>query len=381
MELTIQQGDLAFAVGKAFASVSAKSPMPLLSCLLIEAEKGGLRVTGTDLELTTAVTVPCVTKSVGRAAVSARHFHEVVRKIPRGTLTIAMAGEQLEVRYGDGKGWSRFPVQDASEFPRVPDLKAETRITIEGDALSRLVARTSYAASTDASRPQLGGVLMHGSDQQVVLVSTDGHRLARAGRKGAYTLGKDGIIVPSRGLSAISRTAEEATSPVTLEIAGARNQASFTTQVGEYKVQILVRLLQGPYPNYEQVIPKTNPRAVTLRREDLLEAVDIVASHADNVTRQVRFSLRGDKLGVASATELGAGEHEVATDYQGEDLDIGYNATYLIEMLKSIPTERVTLRLGSALGAGIVEPVGALTQTDEDLLCLIMPLRLPDAAS
>lgn len=381
MELTIQQGDLAFAVGKAFASVSAKSPMPLLSCLLIEAEKGGLRVTGTDLELTTAVTVPCVTKSVGRAAVSARHFHEVVRKIPRGTLTIAMAGEQLEVRYGDGKGWSRFPVQDAAEFPRVPDLKAETRITIEGDALSRLVARTSYAASTDASRPQLGGVLMHGSDQQVVLVSTDGHRLARAGRKGEYTLGKDGIIVPSRALSAISRTAEEATSPITLEIAGARNQASFTTQVGEYKVQILVRLLQGPYPNYEQVIPKTNPRAVTLRREDLLEAVDIVASHADNVTRQVRFSLRGDKLGVASATELGAGEHQVATDYAGEDLDIGYNATYLIEMLKSIPTERVTLRLGSALGAGIVEPVGALTQTDEDLLCLIMPLRLPDAAN
>jgi DNA polymerase-3 subunit beta len=381
MELTIQQGDLAFAVGKAFASVSAKSPMPLLSCLLIEAEKGGLRITGTDLELTTAVTVPCVTKSVGRAAVSARHFHEVVRKIPRGSLTIAMAGEQLEVRYGDGKGWSRFPVQDAAEFPRVPDLKAETRITIEGDALSRLVARTSYAASTDASRPQLGGVLMHGSDQQVVLVSTDGHRLARAGRKGTYTLGKDGIIVPSRALSAISRTAEEATSPVTLEIAGARNQASFTTQVGEYKVQILVRLLQGPYPNYEQVIPKTNPRAVTLRREDLLEAVDIVASHADNVTRQVRFSLRGDKLGIASATELGAGEHQVMTDYQGEDLDIGYNATYLIEMLKSIPTEQVTLKLGSALGAGIVEPVGALTQTDEDLLCLIMPLRLPDAAS
>jgi len=381
MELTIQQGDLAFAVGKAFASVSAKSPMPLLSCLLIEAEKGGLRITGTDLELTTAVTVPCVTKSVGRAAVSARHFHEVVRKIPRGSLTIAMAGEQLEVRYGDGRGWSRFPVQDAAEFPRVPDLKAETRITIEGDALSRLVARTSYAASTDASRPQLGGVLMHGSDQQVVLVSTDGHRLARAGRKGTYTLGKDGIIVPSRALSAISRTAEEATSPVTLEIAGARNQASFTTQVGEYKVQILVRLLQGPYPNYEQVIPKTNPRAVTLRREDLLEAVDIVASHADNVTRQVRFSLRGDKLGIASATELGAGEHQVMTDYQGEDLDIGYNATYLIEMLKSIPTEQVTLKLGSALGAGIVEPVGALTQTDEDLLCLIMPLRLPDAAS
>jgi DNA polymerase-3 subunit beta len=382
MELTIQQGDLAFAVSKAFASVSAKSPMPLLSCLLIEADKTGLRVTGTDLELTTAVTVPCTVKSVGKAAVSARHFHEVVRKIPRGSITLGLAGDQFEVRYGDGKGWSRFPVQDAAEFPRVPELKADTKVTIEGDALSRLIARTAYAASTDASRPQLAGVLLHGTDSQVIMVSTDGHRLARAGRKGPFSaLGREGIIVPARALQAISRTAEEATSPVTIEIAAARNQASFTTQVGEYKVQILVRLLQGPYPNYEQVIPKNNPRQVTLGRSDLLEAVDIVASHADNVTRQVRFSLRGEQLGVASATELGAGEHHVPTDYKGDDLDIGYNATYLIEMLKSIPTEKVLLRLGTALGAGIVEPVGALAQADEEMTCLIMPLRLPDTTA
>jgi DNA polymerase-3 subunit beta len=339
-------------------------------------------VTGTDLEITTAVTVPCTAQSVGKAAVSARHFHEVVRKIPKGTITLVLAGDQCEVRYGDGKGWSRFPVQDASEFPRVPELKAETKISIEGDALSRLIARTAYATSTDASRPQLAGVLLHGSDKQVVMVSTDGHRLARAGRKGTFaTLGREGIIVPARALATISRTAEEATSPVAIEIAGARNQAGFTTQVGEYKVQILVRLLQGPYPNYEQVIPKNNPRQITLDREDLLEAVDIVASHADNVTRQVRFSVRGDRLGIASATELGAGEHQVPAQYQGEDMDIGYNATYLIEMLKSIPTEKVTMRLGSALGAGIVEPVGALAQVDEELTCLIMPLRLPDASA
>ena len=380
MELTIQQGDLAFAVAKAFGSVSPKSPMPLLSCLLLEADKGGLRVTGTDLELTTAVTVPCTPKSVGKAAVSARHFHEVVRKIPKGPLTLALSGEQCELRYGDGKNWSRFPVQEAAEFPRAPELKAESRVAMEGDALSRLIARTGYAVSTDASRPQLAGVLLQGTEKHVVMVSTDGHRLARATRQGAFAgLGREGIIVPSRALAAISRTADEATSPVALEIAGARNQAAFTAQVGEYRVQILVRLLQGPYPNYEQVIPKSNPRQVTMRREDLLEAVDIVASHADNVTRQVRFSLRGGSLGVASATELGAGEHQVAAEYDGEDMDIGYNATYLIEMLKTIPSEKVVLRLGTALGAGIVEPHGALAHAEEDLTCLIMPLRLPDA--
>ena len=381
MELVIQQGDLAFAVGKAFGAVSSKSPMPLLSCVLLEADKHGLRVTGTDLEITTAVTVPGTTKTPGRAAVSARHLNEVVRKMPRGALQVGFSGEQLEIKYGDGRGWSRFPVQDPSDFPRVPELKAETKISLDAPAVSRLVARTAYAASTDATRPQLSGVLVHGAADRLQLVATDGHRLARAGRKGSFSgLGKDGVIVPSRALGAVSRIADEATSPIEIEIAGSRNQASFTARVGEHRVQVLARLLQGPYPNYEQVIPKNNPRELTVARQDLLEAVDIVASHADNVTRQVRFAIRGDKLGISSATELGAGEHEIPAAYEGEAMDIGYNANYLIEMLKSMPTESVRFRLNTALAAGVVEPVGSLPEADEDLLCLIMPLRLPDAA-
>ena len=381
MELTIQQGDLAFAVGKALGSVSPKSPMPLLSCLLLEADKGGLRVTGTDLELTTAVTVPATVKSVGKAAVSARHFNDVIRKITKGALTLRLEGEQCEVRYGDGKGWSKFPTQDASEFPRVPEFKADSRAEIAGDVLSRLIARSAYAVSTDGTRPQLAGVFVHGSAKQLTLAATDGHRLARASRKGDYgSLGAEGVIVPGRALTALSRTAEEATSPVSIEVAAGRNQVGFTTQVGEFKIQILARLLQGPYPNYEQVIPKANPHTMTVSRAELLEAVDIVASHADNITRQVRFAVRKGRLGVASATELGAGQHEVAAEYAAEDMDIGYNATYLIDMLKSIPTEKIVFRIGTALGAGIVEPVGALAPVEEELLCLVMPLRLPDAA-
>ncbi|HNX52060.1 MAG TPA: hypothetical protein PKL08_17960, partial [Thermoanaerobaculaceae bacterium] len=125
MELTIQQGDLAFAVARALGSVSSKSPLPRLGCVLIEAEKGGLRVTGTDLDVTTSVHVACNVTSVGKIAVSARHFHEVVRKMPKGTLTLAVRDGQCQVDYGDGKGWSRFPVQDPAEFPRIPELKGE----------------------------------------------------------------------------------------------------------------------------------------------------------------------------------------------------------------------------------------------------------------
>jgi DNA polymerase-3 subunit beta len=381
MELKIEQGDLAFAVGRALGSVSTKSPLPLLSCVLLEADQSGLRVTGTDLDVTTSVLVPCAVATPGRAAVSARHFNEVVRKMPKGSLAVAIANRQCEVRYGGGQGWSRFPVQDSAEFPRIPELKAETKLSLPGDALSRLIARTAYAASTEETRPQLNGVLVQGSDKQVVFVSTDGHRLAKSVRKGAFaTLGKDGVIIPSRAFQAVSRAADEATSAVDLEIAAGKNQAGFSAQVGEYRVQILARLLEGPYPNYEQVIPRNNPRRVTARRQDLMEAVDIVASHADNITRQVRFSLRKDGVTISSATELGAGDHSVRAQYNGEEMEIGYNATYLLDILKSIPTEEVAFLLNTALAAGIVEPVGALPQTDEELLCLIMPLRLPEAA-
>src|SRR5438034_6314208 len=109
MELTIQQGDLAFAVGRALGSVSTKSPLPLLSCVLLEADKNGLRVTGTDLDVTTSVLAPCTVTTPGRAAVSARHFNDVIRKMPKGALAISIVNRQCEVRYGGGKGWSRFP--------------------------------------------------------------------------------------------------------------------------------------------------------------------------------------------------------------------------------------------------------------------------------
>ena len=381
MELTIQQADLAFAAVKALGSVSTKSPLPLLSCVLLEADANGLRVTGTDLDVTTSVLVPCATTTPGRAAVSARHFSDVVRKMPKGPLTLSIANRQCEVRYGSGQGWARFPTQDAAEFPRLPELKADTRLTLPGDALARLISRTWYAASNDETRPQLGGILIQGTDKQVTCVATDGHRLAKAAKKGSFTaFSKDGVIVPNRALQAVSRTAEEATSPIDLEIASAKNQAAFSTQVGEYRVQILSRLLEGPYPNYEQVIPRANPRNLGAKRAELSEAVDLVASHADHITRQVRFSLKKNRIGVSSATELGAGEHDIEASYASEDLEIGYNATYLLDILKSIPTEEVVFHLNTALAAAVVEPVGALPQADEELLCLIMPLRLPEAA-
>jgi len=381
MDLSIQQGDLAFAVARALGSVPQKSAQPLLNCLLLEADRASLRVTGSDLDLTTSVSVPCLGKAPGRVAVNARHFHEVVRKMPRGAVSLRLEKNQLEVGYGDGKGWSRFPVQKSDEYPSPPELKGGLHISLPGETLVRLVERTAYAVSEETTRASLNGVFVHGTSQQIAFVATDGHRLSRAICKGGFgELSRDGVIVPVRAVTTMSRAAAEATSPVELRVADGKSHAGFAAQVGEFRVQVTARLLEGPYPNYEQVIPKDNPRTLTVTRADLIEAVDIVASHADTNTQQVRFTLKPDQLAVSSATaDFGAGEQKVTARYQGEEMDIGYNARYLLQTLRSIPTEQVAFRLKTALSAGIVEPVGALAQADEELLCLVMPLRLAEA--
>jgi DNA polymerase-3 subunit beta len=339
-------------------------------------------VTGSDLDLTTSVTVPCLGKAPGRVAVNAKHFNEVVRKMPRGAVNLRTEKNQLEVGYGDGRGWSRFPVQKSDEYPSPPELRGDTKVTLPGETLARLVERSAYAVSEEPTRASLNGVFLHGSNQLVAFVATDGHRLARATAKGGYgDLSREGVIIPARALATMSRAAAEATSPVEIRIADGRGHAGFVAQVGEFRVAVTARLLEGPYPNYEQVIPKDNPRTLTATRSELMEAVDIVASHADSNTQQVRFSLQPGKLAVSSATaDFGAGEQTLAAEYQGEPMDIGYNARYLLQTLRNIPTEKVVFRLKTALSAGIVEPVGALAQPDEELLCLVMPLRLPDVA-
>lgn len=384
MEFTIQQPDLSYALSTALASVPSKSTMPILSAVLLEAEGQSLRITGTDLDLTTSITVPCQVATPGRTAVQARHFADAVRKLPKDLVKVSEDAEgRLSVHYGNGKGRSAVPKQNDREFPTLPTVKAEGKATLDGAALARLVARAGYAVSTDETRPVLNGVYMQPDAQQLSLVATDGHRLARAVRKGDFSgMGAQGVVIPGKTIQTVGRMAAEATSPIEIAISAQRNHIAFKLRIGQNDVTVYSRLLEGPYPNYEQVIPKTNPKEVRVARIELREAIDRVSTHSDNITHQVRFSLRrGQVVLSVNTADVGAGEETVAANYDGEDLDVGYNATYLLDILKTIETENVLFRLNTQISAGIIVPDGALSEKDEEILCLIMPLRLPEPAA
>ena len=378
MEITIQQSDLAFGVGTALSSVPAKSTLTILQSLLLEVQDGGLRITGTDLDVTTSVTVPCETKTAGRVAVQARHFSDAVRKLPKGPVRVLDDEGGLTVHYAKGK--SQVPRLDDQDFPMTPEVKAEGRVSIDGPVLARLIQRTSYAVSSDETRAVLNGVYFIATDKDLTLVATDGHRLARARRNGSFgALGKEGFVVPGRTVALLGRMAAEATSPVEIGLAPARNQAAFRMKVGAYDVVVFTRLLEGPYPNYEQVIPKTNQKLLSIARGEMREAVDRVSTHSDNITHQVRLDVGPNRVTVrVNTADVGSGEETIEGRYDDEPLSVAYNANYLLDILKSLDTERAVVRLDKPTNAGIVEPDGGLTDKDEELLCLIMPLRLPE---
>jgi len=380
MDLSIQQADLGYAVATALGSVPAKSTLTILQALLLEAQGDTLRITGTNLDVTTSITVPCGVTTGGRAAIQARHFVDAVRKLPRDLVRVADEEGNLTVFYGKGKGKSQVPKLDDQDFPMQPEMRPEGKITIDGQVLKRLIQRSAYAVSSDETRAVLNGVLVQASDTEITLVSTDGHRLARARRKGAFTaLGKEGFVVPGRTIQMVGSMASEATSPVEIGLAPGRNQAAFRMKVGAYDVVVFSRLLEGPFPNYEQVIPKTNSRLLTVSRGELREAIDRVSTHSDNITHQVKIELGAGKLTIrVNTTDVGAGEETIEAKYADEPMAVAYNANYLLDILKNTEAEQVTFRLDKPTNAGVVEPEGGLADKEEDLLCLIMPLRLPE---
>ena len=313
--------------------------MPLLACLLVEADKQGLRVTGSDLDVTTAVTVPCTVKAVGKVAVSARHFNEVVRKIPRGLLQLSDRRRAVRGSLRRRQGLVALPDPGRVRLPA--HARAQGRDPGELWPVTRW--RVSSPARSTPPRPTprvrtCTGCFIQGGDKQLTVVATDGHRLARASRKGGFGEPRQGRgDRTDRALAAVSRAAEEATSPVLdRDRARRRTRRGSPRRWASSRCRSWRGCSQGPYPNYEQVIPKGNPRELRISASELLEAVDIVASHADNVTRAGALLGRAGPPGRLLGHRARRRRARSAPSSRATELEIGYNADYLIDILRSI---------------------------------------------
>jgi DNA polymerase-3 subunit beta len=359
----LQEGLVAVA-----AAVPAKTTLPVLSNVLVEATKQGLRLSGTDLDIAVSTTVAADVDAEGAATLPAKKLSDIVRELPSAPIRVTTAGEQ-RVSLECGRTKFKLLGLPREEFPSFPPVKFDKAWKAPAELVHKLVAHVAFAASTEESRPILNGVLWELRPDRMRMVATNGHRLAKMDVPASGGSTAD-LIVPPKALEQVRKLfAPEAE----VEIAKSENHIGFRAG----GTLVYSRLIEGPYPNYEQVIPRENDKSATVDKAALTAALRRMSVVASDQTHRIRMALSGGAAKFSVQTpDLGEAQDELALTYEGEPLEIGFNAQYLLEVMKYMPTDEVRLTFKAPERAATVEPVG--WDDPSSYLCLVMPLRLVD---
>jgi DNA polymerase-3 subunit beta len=371
MKLTITREQLQEGLVAVAASVPAKTTLPILSNILLEATKDGIRLSGTDLDIAVSTTVAASVDQEGAITLPARKLVEIVRELPSAAIRLTASGEQ-RVTIECGRSKFRLLGLPREDFPPFPGVKFEGGWRAPAKDLQKLIAHVAFAASTEESRPILNGVLWELRPERMRMVATNGHRLARMDvptpASGAGS--QADLIVPPKALEQIRRlfgTEDD------VEIARSENHLGFRSA----STQVYTRLIEGPYPNYEQVIPRENDKAATADKAAFTAALRRMSIVASDQTHRIRMAFANGSCKLSVQTpDLGEAQEEITVSYEGDPLEIGFNAAYLLEILKYIPTDEIRMTFKAPERAATCEPVG--WDDPASYLTLVMPLRLVD---
>jgi DNA polymerase-3 subunit beta len=371
MKFLIQKSNLLAILQSLLNVIPPKSTLPILSNVLLEALENKIKLSGTDLDVSLIATVPANVSKKGSITVPAKTFSEIIRELPEGEIEINTIDSRLEIKIerGDYKISGISP----EDFPKLPSVNLAKEIKLAAQDLVRMIKKASFAVSQDETRPALNGVLWHTSGDKMQMVATDGHRLAKFALQNKKLKGlHEDIIIPPKVLTILPRLIGDEEK----EVGVIFGDNTIIFNLGE--IILTSRLIEGPYPNFEQVIPKDCDKKLVVNKEQLLSTVRRVAILSNVLTHQIKFSLKKGHIELSSANfDLGGEAKEsFACDYKGEPIDIGYNANYVLDILKQIDGEEVIWELTSPTSAGMV--FSTEKKEGEEYLCLIMPLRLAE---
>ncbi len=370
MKFTITRDKLHDGLSSVAASVPTKTTLPVLANLLVEASKDGLRLSGTDLDISVTTTIPASVDQEGATTLPARKLVEIVKELPNATIRVTGSGEQ-RVQIECGKSKFKLLGLARDEFPAFPTVKFDGGWKVQAKDLQKLIQHVAFAASTEESRPILNGVLWELRPERMRMVATNGHRLARMDVPASGTGGGQAdLIVPPKALEQIRRlfAGDE-----DIEIGKSENHLGFRSTT----TQIFTRLIEGPYPNYEQVIPRENDKNLTADKAALAAALRRMSIVASDQTHRIRMAFTNGACKLSVQTpDLGEAQEELAVAYEGDPLEIGFNAAYLLEILKWMPTDEVRMTFKAPERAATCEPVG--WDDPASYMTLVMPLRLVD---
>lgn len=370
MRLTISREKLQEGLAAVTASIPVKTTLPVLANILVETTDRGIKLSGTDLDIAVSTEVAADIESPGAVTIPAKKLSEIARELPPSPVKIAAIGEQ-RITLECGRSKFKLLGLPRDEFPTFPSVKFNESWRIKSGNLQKLIAHTAFAVSTEESRPILNGVLWELRPDRMAMVATNGHRLAKMEMAVESNAGpSQDLIVPPKALEQVRRLfpAEE-----DLEIARGENHIGFRSPF----TSVFSRLIEGPYPNYELVIPRDNDRNAVADKGALISALKRMSVVASDQTHRIRLSFNSGMLKFSVQTpDLGEAQDELPIRYTGDQLDIGFNASYLLEILRYIPTDEVKLTFKAPERAATLEPEGWFDPAS--YLCLVMPLRLVD---
>jgi DNA polymerase III subunit beta len=376
MELKIGVQELARALARAQGIVEKKSTMPMLSHVLLEATKGDdLHVSATDLDVSVTSGHKCEVMKEGKVAVPAKQLFEIVKALPEKDVVLRRAQNNwLELRSGSAE--FRIVGLAAEDFPALPRFEKVAFVTVPPRSVLEMIALTDFAASTDETRYNLNGVFFEPMAGALRTVATDGHRLSLAERAlpGEFAL-KKGVILPRKGLGEMKK--------LLLDSAEGEVKLGFIENSAVLQlpsVKLVMRLIEGVFPDYRQVIPKAGEKSFQVGRERLLDTLRRVSLLSSDKSHAVKLELSPGLLKVTSQNpDLGDAKEEVPVEYAGEKLAIGFNARYLIDILGALATlealaaQDVIVELSDDLSPGVVKPAG---ESATQYTAVVMPMRI-----
>ena len=384
MKLRVDRNELWQGIDTVLEAVASKPSLPVLANILLDADDKTLSLSATDLDLSIRTQVPAIVEEKGRTTVSARKLAEITREWPESEMSIEAQEERLKLsgRLGDAEsseGAYSLSGIEAEEFPSMPMALDGVSLNLgedeaEPNVLADMINKTVFAVSGDDTRPVFNGVLWRIDAQGMEMVATDGSRLA-CYRK-AIDLQEQvqgdqetAVIVPPQALNQIVKLMGSHKGPVKVTL----GETQILFDMGH--AHVLSRLIEGPYVNYAQVIPQNNKKELRIASEALLPAVRRVSILSSSYTRQVRFKLNSGQVELSAASpEIGGEAREVVpAQYSSEEIEVGYNAQYLMEILRRMDTSEVRFELNDHVTAALLRPMEQ--KEGEDYFCLLMPLR------
>jgi len=370
MKFSLPKSRLTHYLQAILTVVPAKSTLPILSNILIECLENKLKISATDLDITITATLDAEVSKKGSAVVPGRILFDIIKELPETEITFEGTSNRVEIKVPNGK--YKIGGVSPDEFPELPLINTKKQVEVEAGLFVDMIRRTTFACSRDETRPALNGVLWQTKGDQMTMVATDGHRLSKVVVANNKLKGlNDDIIIPPKVLDLIPKFIQEGAEKV--GVVFEENRIIFN--LGD--IIASSRLIEGPYPNYEAVIPGEADKTMVIGKDDLFSSVRRISILSNSLTHQVKFSIKNNNLELSTTNSDVAGEaHEnLSCEYKGEGIEIGYNAGYVNDILNRIDGDEVVFELSSPVSAGIIY---SSQIPKDDFVCLLMPLRLTE---